>query len=567
MNIAVKFAQVANQYNSNTALAFLSAGRYQTISYWQLEQYRLKLAVFLRNIGAEKGDKIAVMLTNSPQWIMSDLAAATLGLVVVPIHTTFNAEYISRIVEHSGSKFLIIYKEYFDKYKEVINKLPLQKVILVGGQINDESNKTLIWPDLDHVSETNIKAEQILPDAVHTIVYTSGTTGDPKAVMLTHHNIISDVESAKRVIPIYPTDRFFSFLPLSHAFERTAGYYVPLSAGASIFFARSSKTIIEDIRRARPTILSSVPRIFEKIYGTIFDKVEAGSNSKKKLFFNSLQLAVAKRARKLNRWGMIKWSFLDLIVLRKIRAIFGAKLRLAISGGASLDTKIIRFFDDLGIIILEGYGMTETSPIISVNHQGFRRFGTVGQAIDCNQVKISVDKEILVKGENVMAGYYKNETQTAEIIDAEGWLHTGDLGFMDKEGFITIIGRAKDVIVLSTGKNIFPEPIENTLNESRYISQSMVYGDRDKHISALIVPNFEQLKIWCRKNNVAFNLGEQKILDFYQEKINEKITHLSEVEQISNFKLLAEEFTQENGSLTPTLKLRRNRVLERIKYI
>lgn len=563
MSIAAKFKQTAQQHQEKTALAYLADNGYQEINYGRLDEYRLKLANILLSYGCREEDKIAIMLPNSPEWIIADLAAATVGLVVVPIHTSYNAEFITKIIEHSGAAYLIIDQEIYKKFSDDLRSLSLRWIMMVGAE-NPGSRglvKIIAWPDLDQdypSKEINIQRDK---EAVHTIIYTSGTTGDPKGVMLSHHNLIANVESALRAIEILPSDRFFSFLPLSHALERTAGYYVPMFSGASIYFARSTKTIIEDIKLAQPTVLSSVPRIFEKLYGKIFDQIESGPKWKKELFFKALQLSALQRKVKLGLFSGGKRWLLDRLILRKIRAILGGHLRLVISGGASLNDKIIRFFDDIGLKILEGYGMTEASPIISVNRINNYRFGTVGLALDCNELKISEDKEILVRGFNVTKGYYKNEALTREALDSEGWLHTGDLGFVDKEGFISIIGRAKDVIVLSTGKNIFPEPIENLLNESRYISQSMVYGDNDKHLSALIVPNFEQLKIWCQKHNISYDLEHPKVMNFYRDKIDEKIGHLSAVEKIVNFKLLKEEFSQEKGMLTPTLKLRRGRIL------
>ena len=254
---------------------------------------------------------------------------------------------------------------------------------------------------------------------------------------------------------------------------------------------------------------------------------------------------------------------MDIIVLRKIRNVFGGKLRLAITGGASLDVKVIKFFDNLGIKVIEGYGLTETSPVICVNRINDCRFGTVGQALDCNEIKVTDNKEVLVKGDNVMLGYYKNEELTKEIIDGDGWFYTGDLGFIDREGFLTIIGRAKDMIVLSTGKNIFPEGIENVLNESRYISQSMIYGDNQKHISALIVPNYDQLKRWCTKHGINFDLNDERILNFYKDKIDGRLKNFAKIEQVGSFKLLEEEFSQDNGLLTPTLKLKRYKIINK----
>jgi len=567
MTISERFKSVVKDHGNRTALGFWWEGHYREISYQNLDNYRLQLAHFLLAKSWQKEDKVAILLDNSPEWIISDLAAATLGIVMVPIHTTFNSEYFKRVVEHSEAKHLIIDGRYFDKHREAIDSLRLDDIIVFGDMSGIDDNRVKAWPELSSdVLQQDINIE-IFDRTVHTIIYTSGTTGDPKGVMLSHKNLISDVDSARRSIEVFPIDRFFSFLPLSHAFERTAGYYTPILTGASIFFARSTQTLVDDIKRAKPTILNSVPRIFEKIYGTIFDKVESGGKLKKKMFFKGLQLAVLRRKKELKWYRWLEWKVLDIIVLKKIRNIFGGKLRLAISGGASLDLKVIKFFDNLGIKMIEGYGMTETSPIICVNKINEFRFGTVGLALDCNEVRVAENKEILVRGDNVMLGYYKNQVLTDQMIDKDGWLYTGDLGFMDREGFLTIVGRAKDIIVLSTGKNIFPESIENVLNESRYISQSMVYGDKQKHISALIVPNFEQLELWCKKYGIDYNLSDERIINFYKDKIDGRLKNFAKIEQIGSFKLLKEEFTQENGLLTPTLKLKRYKIINEYKLI
>jgi long-chain acyl-CoA synthetase len=563
MTIAEKYKSIVKEFGTHTALAYLSDDHYKKISYNELNAYRRRLADRWYNFGWVKGEKLALMLPNSPEWIISDLAAATLGIVIVPIHTTYNSEYIKKIIQHSDSKYLVIHRNYFDKHRSIIEGLDLSRVIVVGDSQDLAGDHVHSWPILDEDKKLSRLPQDMSGDDVHTIVYTSGTTGEPKGVMLSHKNFIFDVEAAKRNVNIGHKDRFFSFLPLSHAFERTAGYYAPIFSGSSIYFARSKESIIDDIKKAKPTIINSVPRIFERIYGRVFDKIDTASKFQKKIFFKTLQLSVLKRKGDLRFFRYILWFFLDTIVLRKVRAVLGGRLRLAISGGASLDLKMLRFFENLGIKIIEGYGMSEAGPIIAVNNPNNSRPGTVGHALDCNDVQIGENKEILLRGSNVMKGYYKAEELTSEAIDEKGWLYTGDLGFIDRDGFISIIGRAKDIIVLSTGKNIFPETIENILNESRYISQAMVYGDNQKHISALIVPNFEQLKQWCAKHDLKFDLEDARIIDFYKDKINQRLKDHAKVEQINHFRLLAEEFSQENGFLTPTLKLKRYKILNK----
>ncbi|MBT7088058.1 AMP-binding protein, partial [bacterium] len=319
----------------------------------------------------------------------------------------------------------------------------------------------------------------------------------------------------------------------------------------------------EDIKKAKPTILTSVPRIFEKVYDKIFDKIGSGKAWKKKMFYHSLKLSRLSKSGKLSFLEKIQLNLLDKIVLDKIRNTLGGHLRMAVSGGASLNPTIAKFFENIGLPIIEGYGLTETSPIVAVNKLDNYKFGTVGSILDCNKVKIADNKEIIISGDNIMMGYYDNPKATEESIK-DGWFYTGDLGFIDEDNFLTIIGRAKDIIVLSTGKNIFPEPIENALNESRYINQSFVYGDNNKNLSVLIVPDLEELAIWCRKNEADFSfpdvLKDNKILGLYEQKIVQKLKDFTGVEKVKNFILTDKEFNQENGLLTPTLKLRRKMI-------
>ena len=567
--IASKFQSIAQMYGQHNAVSFLAKGRYHKVSYQKLDNRRLNLAKQFHDLSWKKGEKIALMLANGPEWVTVDLAAATLGLVVVPLHLTYNKAQLEQIIKHAQVDYLVIQDEYFNKFKDLWSAFPFKKIVIVG-ECKSLAENMQVWPNLDNMKNIfDFPNFEVLENDLHTIIYTSGTTGDPKGVMLTHKNLISDVMSAKEVVDITFRDRFFSFLPLSHAFERVAGYYAPIFSGASIYFARSSKTIVEDIKVAQPTIVNSVPRIFEKIYDKVFDKIKTGSSLKKNFFYQALNLAKHKKQRPLSLAEKIQLYFLDKLVLKKLRNILGGNLRLAISGGASLNAAIAKFFASLGIQVIEGYGLTETSPIVAVNQIQNYKFGTVGRILRCNQVMIAEDKEILIKGDNLMQGYYNNSELTKEVIDESGWFHTGDLGFIDNEGFLTIIGRAKDMIVLSTGKNIFPEPIENTLNENKYISQSFVYGDKQKNISAFLVPDFEELSLWCKQNEVNYFLPDvlhnSKVLALYENILADKLKDFSHLEKVHDFRLLEKEFSQENGLLTPTLKLRRTKIKD--KYL
>ena len=567
-NIYQQFSQVAQANLNRTVLASVKKQKYQKISYKYLDNFRLQLAYFLQKLALKTGDKIGVLLNNGSEWIITDLACATLGLIDVPLHTTYNPEQIKKIIQHAGLKVLIIQDEYWNKYQSLWQSIDFERVIIVGNGHTDKNNISP-WPKLDYQYSLPELDLEIDANSPHTIIYTSGTTGEPKGVVLSHKNLISDVMSAKRMVKITNVDRFFSFLPLSHAFERTAGYYAAIFSGASIYFARSQKTILEDIKAAHPTIMTAVPRIFEKIYDKIFDNIRSGGEAKKKIFFSALNLAKAKKKNNLNFWQKILFYFLDLLVFKKIRQILGGHLRMAISGGASLNPAIAKFFASFGVLVIEGYGLTETSPIVAVNQIDDHKFGTVGKVLDCNQIQINADKEILIKGDNLMLAYYNNNEATHEAIDEKGWFHTGDLGFLDEDGFLTIIGRAKDMIVLSTGKNIFPELIESKINENKYISQSFVYGDKQKNISALLVPDFKELEKWCKEQDLVYVLPNvlynSKVLALYQAELDKQLSALSHLENINNFQLISEEFSQENGLLTPSLKLRRRNIKD--KYL
>lgn len=564
--IIANFLEVVRDFAQRPALGFYSQGHYQTISYQELNNLRSQLADDWQKKGYIQGEKVAVMLPNCPEWVIADLAVATLGLVLVPVHYTYPEKYLETVVNHSGAKFLLINQELFTKYKNSILSLPLKAIYVVGLTESVDDQRVLAWPAFDKYKFVNIEAMSQADD-LHTIVYTSGTTGEPKGVMLSQKNLVNDAQSARRNVPIYETDKFFSFLPLSHAFERMAGYYGPLFAGCSIYYAQSAKTMIADIKLVQPTVLPCVPRIFEKIYAKIFEQIKSGSKFKKKLFYQTLNLVDAKKKRQLNIIEKYQYLLLNYLVFKKIRNILGGQLRLAISGGASLNPAIAKFFDSLGLKLIEGYGLTEASPIVAVNHPDNYKFGTVGLPLDCNKIKLSADKEVLLKGDNVMLGYYANEQASSEAFNEDGWLHTGDLGFFDQDGFLSIIGRAKDVIVLSTGKNVFPEPIEYILNANKYISQSMVYGDKQKALSAIIVPNKESLQTWCEKASIEFKLPEvlnnTSVVNLYRQVIDDSLKDFSKTEGISNFKLVEEEFSIDNALLTITLKLRRHHILRK----
>jgi long-chain acyl-CoA synthetase len=556
------FFEVAEKAGNKTALLYKKEGVYFPITYKELAKKVKILTSGLQKLGIEKGDSVAILSENRPEWVISDLAIMASGGVVVPLHTTLSAKAIVNVLIHSKAKVLIVSNSDF------LNKVligqkhlkDLKKVIfldkLTSSQKEILTSKVIGWNAIFRLNQET-KPEEIFldPDDPCSIIYTSGTTGKPKGVVLSHMNFLSNTEAINEVIPVKENDVFLSFLPLSHVLERQAGYYMPICYGATIAYAENTKQLLQNLKEIKPTILISVPRIFEKFHDAVWDKVNLSSPLQNKIFRWALR----------QRQNKFKCKIADLLVFKKIRNQMGGRLRLTISGGASLNANIARFFSKIGILILEGYGLTETSPVISANRKNDLKFGTVGKLVPGVKVKINdTTKEILVKGPNVFKEYFKNKKGTKDCFSKDGWFQTGDLGFIDKQGFLTIIGRDKEMIVTSGGKNVWPEKIENLLNDDKFVSQSMTIGNKRKFISALIVPDWQEVEIFMKENNLPLkehqNLVKDKyILEVFQKRINEKINlNLDESEKIKKFKLAPQEFSQDQDELTPTLKLRRH---------
>jgi len=555
------FFETAKQRPNKVALLYKKEGVYFPITFKELGQ---KVKIFcsaLQKLGVEKGDNVAILSENRPEWVISDISIMAVGAVSVPLHATFSAKAICTVLDHSKAKVLIVSNTDFlnkvllgQKYLKHLKKIiVIEKLTAV--QRETMSGKVLGFKALMNLHQSDDYEKVFLdPDEVCSIIYTSGTTGKPKGVLLTHRNFLSNVEAVNEMIPVRGNDIFLSFLPLSHVLERMAGYYMPLFFGATIAYAENTKQLPQNLKEVRPTILISVPRIFEKFHDAVWDKINASSSLQKNFFKWAL-----KQKKK-----SFAYKIADYFVFKKIRSQMGGKLRLAVSGGASLNENIARFFSKIGIMILEGYGLTETSPVISANREDDFKFGTVGKTIPGVKVKIADNKEILVKGPNVTQGYFENKKETKSVFNKEGWFCTGDLGFIDKQGFLTVIGRGKEMIVTSGGKNVWPEPIENLLNNDRFVSQSVVVGNSQKFISALIVPDWQEIEVYIKRNNLALQEHDKlvknpELLAVFQERIDKKINpNLNEYEKIKKFRLLPQEFSQEQDELTPTLKLRRH---------
>ncbi len=555
------FFETANKHPNKTCFLYKKEGVYFPITYKEVGNQIKILASALQKFGINKGDKIAILSENRPEWAISDLAIMLTGAITVPLHATFSPKAICNTLKHSQAKILIVSNSDFlnkvllgQKYLKKLEKIIfLEKLTAI--QKENLTKKVFDWNALFSFHKPEDYEKVFLdPDDICSIIYTSGTTGNPKGVLLTHLNFLSNVEAINDIIPVKENDVFLSFLPLSHVLERTAGYYIPISFGATIAYAENTKQLPLNLREVRPTVLISVPRIFEKFYDAIWDKINFSKPLKQKIFKWALKQEKNTISRKMA----------DFLVFKKLRSQMGGKLRLTISGGASLSENLGRFFLKTGILILEGYGLTETSPVISANQENSFKFGSVGKIIPGVKVKITDNKEILVKGPNVFKGYLRNKKETGFAFNKEGWFHTGDLGFVDSHGFLTIIGREKEMIVLSGGKNVWPEHIENLLNNDRFISQSMILGNKRKFVSVLIVPDWKEVKKHMKENNMPLQeheklVKDQTILSVFWQRIDEKINpNLSECEKIKKFALLPQEFSQEQDELTPTLKLRRH---------
>ena len=571
------------QYGSKTALSHKVDKKYQDISYATLAERIKDFCLGLTELGLQKGDRVALLSENRPEWAITDLATLAGGGVTVPMFSTLTSAQVEYIVRDSGAKILCVSGErQLQKIKDWDANVPTNlQHIVIFDDLQDDSVRTFdqvceLGQQVENGDQVYQQAsEAVEPDDLASIIYTSGTTGDPKGAMLTHSNFMSNAQAATGIVSITPDDVFLSFLPLSHVFERMGGHYLPLSGGATIAYAESLFTIRQDMQEVRPTIMMSVPRLYEGMHERIIRSVKEGSSTKQKIFHWSVGVGAKvsqaiQRKRKPNPILSLKASIANKLVFQKLKAVTGGRLRFFVSGGAPLSKAIAEFFHAAGILILEGYGLTETSPVISVNQPDRWKFGTVGPIVPGVEVKIAEDGEILSRGPHIMQGYFNKPSDTAEAIDADGWFHTGDIGEIDEEGFLTITDRKKNILILSNGKNVAPQPIENQLKQSPYISEIMLLGDQRSTVSALIVPSLDAIKEYAKEQqleaeDVPALLQTQEIQRLIRGEINQYSSDLADFERVRMFTLMAEEFSEKSGEMTPTLKLKRSVVMENHK--
>jgi long-chain acyl-CoA synthetase len=525
-------------------------------------------------MGVQPGDKIAQISSNRAEWNFVDMAILQVGAVHVPIYPTISESDYKYILSHAEVTFVFISgQELLRKIDHILPEMDKIKGVFTYKDHHEHKhlNELIELGRQNKDPETlNKRKLGVAPEDVATIIYTSGTTGNQKGVMLTHHNIISNLKACRNIPPFGEEAKAVSYLPLCHVYERMLNYLYHY-LGFSIYYAENLGTITDNMKEVKPDILSTVPRLLEKIYDKLFATGHKLTGAKRWIFFWALHLALRYELKGANGWFYeLKRKLYDKLVYSKWRDALGGKHLLVISGGAALQPRLARMFTCAGINVLEGYGLTETSPVISVNNltDGGTMFGTVGRVLDGVRVKIADDGEILCQGPNVMKGYFKEPEMTAESIDETGWFHTGDLGHIEPSGHLKITGRKKELFKTSFGKYISPQPIEDKFKESLFIDQLIVVGEHQKFAGALIVPDFTFLRNYCIVKDIPYTTnGEMIQLPRIRKRFKVEVAKfnaaLGETEKIKTWDLVDAEWTPETGELTPTLKLRRNYIIKK----
>jgi long-chain acyl-CoA synthetase len=565
------------------------ASEYSYATYSEIGARVQSIAGGILSLDLARGDRAAILSESCKEWVISDLACQMVGVATVPFYATLPSNQIAVLLRDCGAELIFVSgAAQLQKILEIQNDLPELKHIVAFEAVEENAEKTIAFSDLENLGQKYWEENRggyetlwiaALPDDVATIIYTSGTTGEPKGVMLSHRNILANVEQIVTSIELSENDSFLSFLPLAHVYERTAGYYLPTRLGAKISYCESLFTVDKNMKEVAPTIMFSVPRL----YDSIKEKLVAAANSlpenQQDKYRDALALAQKVGAHKghLPRAATpslvenVKYKLYDAMVYSKIRDKFGGKLRFFVAGGAPLPPQIGALFLGMNVVILEGYGLTETAPVIAVNRPGEVRLGTVGKVLENLEVKIENDGEICVRGASIMKGYWNKPEATREVLTDDGWFHTGDVGVLQGD-ILQITDRKKDLLVLANGKKVAPAPIELQILQSEYVSQIVLVGDKLKAVAALIVPNFEHLEKWAQQNSVDSNdhqklLSDQATLKLFKTEIEKYATGLADFERIKKIALLPEPFTAEAGEMTPTLKIKRRVVAEKYGHL
>ncbi len=578
------FQAIERFATKRAALRHKVGAQWKDITHQEFARRVQHTALGLRELGIKAGDHVAILSENRPEWAIADFACMNSGIVDVTVYPTLIASQIEYLLNDSESIAIFISdRTQLDKIEEIRTRLPHLQHIISFDDLGDEAPVTTMKRLIRRGAAAEPKyptyredALALPPETLATIIYTSGTTGDPKGVMLTHHNFTSNVLGALQILSVGSDDVCLSILPLSHAFERTCGFYTMLKAGVTINYAESIDQLRDNMMEIRPTVMISVPRLYEKIYARVIDRALSSGAVKKRLFFWAKRIGEQWTDLKLT--GQPIPAFLrtrkkiaDRLVFSKVRAQTGGKLRYFVSGGAPLAEDVARFFHATGLPIIEGYGLTETAPVIAVNPLEAVRLGTVGRAIPRTEVTIAENGEILTRGPGLMKGYFNKPDATAAAIDSDGWFHTGDIGEIDSDGYLRITDRIKDIIVTAGGKKIAPQPIENRVKASPFVSNAVMIGDKRKFVVILVVPDLDACRKWASNRRLTLPetndalVALPEIAAKVEREVMVHLRDLARFEMPKKIILVAEDFTLERGELTPTLKVKRKVVEDHYK--
>jgi long-chain acyl-CoA synthetase len=580
------FGESVRKFPEVPALMGKAKGSYMPITYRHMALQVRSFGRGLIALGVQRKDHIALLSENRPEWAIADMSFAHIGAVNVATFPNSPSNQAEYIISDSGSKVIVVSGlTQLKKAVEIRNRNKHLKIIAMepppDGTVDVVTFDEVI--ELGDASpETNTEFEKrvqsIQPDDWASIIYTSGTTGDPKGVILSHDNFVSNVEAAREVLHFMPGEILLSFVPLNHVMGRLADHYLPLSTGSTIAYVESLLRLRQNLQEVTPHYMLLVPRVLEIFHESLLANIAKEPAIKQKIF--NWALSVGKECcrqienkQNIPLFQSLLWKIADKLVYQKIRSRLGLqRLEFFFSGGASLSRSTAEFFCALKIRIMEGYGLSETSPLVTVNPSNLLKYGTVGLPVKGVEVEIDEKGEILVRGPNVMQGYYNKPADTAEAIDKDGWLHTGDIGELDEDGYLRITDRKKNLIVLSNGKKIAPQPMENKLSESPFISYAIMLGDRRNTVTALLAPNFKNVRDWAVKNKLDIDLRDNGALAKHREvarlmkgEIERLLPDLADYEKIRKFSIISEELNVENGALTPTLKVKKRVLMERYK--
>lgn len=585
-NLVEMLERTVKKFPQKDAIMWKEDGFYKSITYETFWKRIYHTASGLIQLGLKEDDKIAILSNSNPMWGISDFAIASIKAVSVPIYPTLPVDQTAYILKNADVKAIVVENDE-QREKILATGITLDYMITMYPGNNYDSKKgELSFAQLEEKGRTNLSNNweenwrQIDREQLCTIIHTSGTTGMPKGAMLTHGNFLANIEGVQFwLIELLPDDISLSYLPLSHVFERMAGHYMPLSAGTTIAYAESIETIQQNLQEIRPTVLTSVPRLFEKVYAMVQEQIEKGTAIRKKVFKWAVNVGEERYEKyvkssiddlilgdALPKSFMRKWRLADRLVYQKVKKKLGGRIRGMVSGGGTLNPNLAKFFWAIDLPVLEGYGLTETTPVISTNPIVRAKAGTVGKILPNLDVKIAEDGEVLVRGPSVMKGYYNDAEATKKAFIGE-WFQTGDIGEVDEDDYLKIIGRKKRLLILSTGKNVAPQLTESAINDSRFVEHSILIGDKQKYVISLIYPDYENLEAWAKKEGIYYENYQQlvkheAVQKLYEREVEKNTSRLADFEKPKKVIVVGDVWTVETGELTPKLSVKVNIIEE-----